>query len=390
MKQLIRILLGIAGAIAGYGVVRLLEYFHVLMALSTKLMILIYILASAAGFIALFLASKKIVSKMETSMDRFSDRISNQSMKDIAVGTLGLVIGLIIALIVTRPLLQLNISNVGNTIGVILSVIIYIVFGVLGIRVATKKKDDIIRVGLRMTQGGKQGKSDEDKPSRNRKKAKAIAEVEAEEVDPDREPLEVGKRVPKILDTSVIIDGRIFEVMKLGFLEGPFVVSQYVLEELQHISDSEDSLRRERGRRGLDHLGELQRQAGSQLIIDKQKLNQAKEVDAKLLVLTEAYQGAIVTNDYNLNKVASVQGITVLNVNDLANALKPVVIPGDRMQIEIIKAGKAAGQGLGYLEDGTMVVVENGYAYIGQTVDVVVTSQLQTSAGKMIFVKIPD
>ncbi len=195
----------------------------------------------------------------------------------------------------------------------------------------------------------------------------------------------------KILDTNVIIDGRIADVCRTGFIEGPLYVPGFVLEELQHIADSGDNLKRARGRRGLDILNNMQKELP--LVVrswDKalEKSALEDEVDTRLVKLAKALKGVIVTNDFNLNKVAALQGVQVLNVNELANALKPVVLPGEVMTVGIVKEGKEANQGVAYLDDGTMIVVEDGRRYIGETLDVVVTSVLQTVAGKMIFARV--
>lgn len=197
----------------------------------------------------------------------------------------------------------------------------------------------------------------------------------------------------KILDTNVIIDGRIVAVVETGFLEGTIYVPGFVLEELQHIADSGDSLKRARGRRGLDILNEMQQKHADRLLVrvwDKALESSANrdEVDTRLVKLAKALEGLIVTNDYNLNKVASLQNVTVLNVNDLALSLKPVVLPGEPMSVTIVKEGKEQTQGVAYLDDGTMIVVEDGRRHIGETQNVVVTSVLQTVAGKMIFARI--
>ena len=196
----------------------------------------------------------------------------------------------------------------------------------------------------------------------------------------------------KILDTNVIIDGRIADICHSGFLEGTLYVPGFVLDELQHIADSADSLKRARGRRGLDILNDLQKDTG--LIVrdfdDVDGIGPGVPVDQKLVVLGKHLSAALVTNDYNLNKVAELQGVRVLNINELANAVKPVVLPGEEMTVQIIKEGKEAGQGVGYLEDGTMIVVEGGKRHIGEHLSVIVSSVLQTVAGKMIFTQIRD
>ncbi len=193
---------------------------------------------------------------------------------------------------------------------------------------------------------------------------------------------------PKILDTSVIIDGRIVDILKTGFIEGRVVIPVFVLEELRHIADSADGLKRNRGRRGLDILNEIKENLAVQVDIVEKDYKTIKEVDSKLIKLAEELNGALVTNDYNLNKVASFQKMTVLNINELANAVKPVVLPGEEMHILVVKEGKEDTQGIGYLNDGTMIVVEGGRKYVGETIDVLVTTVLQTAAGRMIFTKL--
>ncbi|MCE5199507.1 MAG: TRAM domain-containing protein [Armatimonadota bacterium] len=194
---------------------------------------------------------------------------------------------------------------------------------------------------------------------------------------------------PKILDTNVIIDGRIADIARAGFIEGPVLIPKFVLEELQQIADSGDSLKRARGRRGLDILKQMQNEMDLQ-ITDFVTVDPSEEVDARLIVAAREVQGAIMTNDYNLNRVADLQGVQVLNINELANALKPVVLPGEEMRVMIIREGKEKDQGIGYLDDGTMIVVEGARKLIGETLDVSVTSVLQTVQGKMIFGKIRE
>ncbi len=191
----------------------------------------------------------------------------------------------------------------------------------------------------------------------------------------------------KILDTSVIIDGRIADISETGFLEGILIIPRFVLNELQQIADSADALKRQRGRRGLDILNKMKKGIKSVVQIVDDDFPEIKEVDEKLIFLAKKFNGKIITNDFNLNKVAQIQGVKVLNINELANAVKPVVLPGEELTIQVIKEGKDHNQGIGYLEDGTMVVVEDGNKYIGKKIDVVVTSVLQTQAGRMIFAK---
>ncbi|MCM2257915.1 MAG: TRAM domain-containing protein [Vicinamibacteria bacterium] len=194
----------------------------------------------------------------------------------------------------------------------------------------------------------------------------------------------------KILDTSVIIDGRVADLCETGFLEGTLVVPQFVLRELQQVADSSDSMKRNRGRRGLDILQKIQKMTGIHVQVVETDFPEVREVDLKLIELARRMSGKIVTNDFNLNKVAQLRGVAVLNINELANALKPVVLPGEILRVFVLKEGKESGQGVGYLDDGTMIVVDQGRRAIGRTIDVTVTSVLQTTAGKMIFCRWPD
>lgn len=194
----------------------------------------------------------------------------------------------------------------------------------------------------------------------------------------------------KILDTSVIIDGRVADLCETGFLEGTFFVPQFILHELQHIADSSDSLKRARGRRGLDILNKIQKMTDIDVRIVEEDFPNVKEVDAKLVVLAKKMGARIMTNDLNLNKVAELQGVRVLNINELCNALRPVVLPGETIRVFVLKEGKEAGQGVAYLDDGTMIVVDNARRCIGRNVDVVVTSVLQTTAGRMIFTRLKE
>ena len=192
----------------------------------------------------------------------------------------------------------------------------------------------------------------------------------------------------KLLDTSVIIDGRIVDILKTGFLEGNLIVPHFVLDELQRLSDSSDSLKRAKGRRGLDLIHALQKEFYHVIIVKDLEYDMIPDVDGKLIALAKDTDSIIVTNDFNLNKVASIQGIRILNINDLANAVKPVVIPGEEMTAYLLREGKESGQAVAYLQDGTMIVVEGGRKYIGNKIRVAVTSVLQTSAGRMIFARV--
>lgn len=194
----------------------------------------------------------------------------------------------------------------------------------------------------------------------------------------------------KILDTSVIIDGRIADICETGFLEGTLVIPQFILRELQHIADSSDPLKRNRGRRGLDILQKIQKNVDVHVEISDMEFPEIRDVDAKIVALAKALNAKIITNDFNLNKVAELHGVAVLNINELANAVRPIVLPGEEIRVYVLKEGKEYNQGVAYLDDGTMVVIDNGRRYIGQTIDVCVTSVLQTTAGRMIFSRLKE
>ncbi|WP_433595652.1 PIN/TRAM domain-containing protein [Lysinibacillus xylanilyticus] len=282
---------------------------------------------------------------------------------DLFFGTLGLIIGLIVAYF-----LGFAIDSIGfPIITKVLPIILSFVLGYLGFRVGFKKRDELIQL---FTLRG------------NNTKKKLAEGVELQEV----------RGSYKLLDTSVIIDGRIADISETGFIEGTLVVPQFVLTELQHIADSSDTLKRTRGRRGLDILKKLQDERMTKVQITEEDFEDVQEVDLKLVRLAKktGHDTQIVTNDFNLNKVCELHNVKVLNINDLANAVKPVVIPGENMQVMVIKDGKEHNQGVAYLDDGTMIVVEGGRSYIGQAITVTVTSVLQTSAGRMIFAKPKD
>lgn len=275
---------------------------------------------------------------------------------DLLFGTVGLIIGLILAYFVGVALERIELPSITGVVSFVISVIL----GYLGFQIGFRKREDILSLFMLSRQ--------------ERKKTDTIKQEQT-------------TVHYKLLDTSVIIDGRIADIALTGFVEGVFVVPQFVLTELQHIADSSDTLKRTRGRRGLDVLRRLQDERKTEVIITERDFEDVQEVDMKLVRLAKEMGGKIVTNDFNLNKVSELHNVHVLNINDLANAVKPVVIPGEMMQVLVIKDGKEHNQGLAYLDDGTMIVVEGGRNYIGQTIRVEVTSVLQTSAGRMIFAK---
>jgi uncharacterized protein YacL len=274
----------------------------------------------------------------------------------LLAGSIGLVMGLIIAALAALPL-----SSLPYPFKSILPTIVAITFGYLGIMVMVLRQKDIFALFRR----------------RSSSSLPADVEPSADE----RGETEGGL----LLDTSVIIDGRIADIATTGFIRTPMLIPRFVLAELQYIADSPDSLRRNRGRRGLEMLNRMQRESSVPVRIVDVDVEGVRQVDAKLVQLARQMAAPIVTNDYNLNRVAGLQGVKVLNINELSNAVKSVVLPGEAMGIRVIQEGKEAGQGIGYLDDGTMVVVENGRRYMDSEIEVVVTKVLQTNAGRMIF-----
>ena len=275
------------------------------------------------------------------------------SIQEIVGGAVGLIIGLIIATLLGVAIAWIPWVWVGG----VLKVAVTVLLGYLGISVGTKRKEELLGFLPRF------GKD-------------KLTKSDVKQIQPY-----------KILDTSVIIDGRIADICKSGFVEGTLIIPGFILEELRHIADSSDLLKRNRGRRGLDILNKIRKELDVMVQINEQDFDEIAEVDSKLVKLAQVLNGKVITNDYNLNKVAQLQGVKVLNINELANAVKPVVLPGEEMTVQVIKDGKEAGQGVAYLDDGTMIVVDGGRKFIGQTIGVIVTSVLQTAAGRMIFAK---
>jgi uncharacterized protein YacL len=309
------------------------------------------------GALIFFFLTFWFVDSLVQVIKVFEEKIVKAPVTDVLFGTLGLVFGLIVAFLIQIPLNNIKLAAISTVI----PIFIYLFLGYFGFQIGFKKRDELINLFL---------------ISRTRDKKKDSDESQ-------------GKRgsALKILDTSVIIDGRIADICQTGFLEGTLVIPRFVLEELQHIADSSDVLKRNRGRRGLDILNKIQKELAVKVEIYEGDFDEISEVDSKLVKLAILVGGMVVTNDFNLNKVCELQGVSVLNINDLANAVKPVVLPGEEMKVQVIKDGKEQNQGVGYLDDGTMIVVEDGRSHIGKTIDVVVTSVLQTSAGRMIFAK---
>jgi len=331
-QTILRLLLVLACSVSGYLLASHLPITH-------TLGIWVKWIGALAGFIfaLLALSIEKIIKKAP--------------LKVIFGGTFGLFLGLVIA-----QLLGYAFSGLQNsTIRISISVILSCVFGYIGLVLGGKKVEEFKWPGWGFFAKGSQKKDG-----------------------------------GKILDTSVIIDGRVADICETDFLEGPLIIPQFILQELQHIADSADSLKRARGRRGLDILNRMQKGDTVEVKVVDDDYPDIKEVDAKLIALAREMNAKVVTNDFNLNKVAQLQGVLVLNINQLANALKPMVLPGEVLHLQIMREGKEQGQGVAYLDDGTMVVVENASRHLGQEVDASVTSILQTTAGRMIFTTLKE
>ena len=360
VKKLIRGLLTTAGIVIGYQLASVLgdvlAVYGIFGILPGDTASIVYYVISALlfGFI-FFLVSPWLIKLGWKATEIIENTLQTVPTSDILLGSLGLILGLIIANLFIRPLAIIPIPWLGS----IVMVLVNIILGYLGIRIATRKRDDFGAVVHSLKKLGIK--------ERTHKSDGAVK--------------------PKILDTSVIIDGRIADICKTGFVEGPLIIPGFVLEELRHIADSSDTLKRNRGRRGLDILNKIQKELDIPVQIYDKPFDDIAEVDSKLLKLAQVLKGKVVTNDFNLNKVAEFQGVPVLNINELANAVKPVVLPGEEMVVQVIKDGKESGQGVAYLDDGTMIVVDGGKKHIGESIGVMVTSVLQTAAGRMIFAK---
>ena len=341
------------------------------------------LLCILAGAVLGALVGSLTASYLISTLKRFSAWVETQLNKmpihDVLAGAIGLSLGLILATLLGGAFSRIPI--VGNYLPVVFA----IVFGYLGIRITMTKREEIADMFSFIPRFFK-----------DVLKAREVRQEPAPAPIPEPLPLpEVKEEVSelaadkryKLLDTSAIIDGRIADVIDSGFLEGTLLIPVFVLEELQRIADSADALKRVRGRRGLDILQKIRSEAKLAVEIDSRDFDDIAEVDSKLVRLGQLVGGKIVTNDYNLNKVSELQGVPVLNVNELANAVKPVVVPGESMRVTVVKDGKEQGQGVAYLDDGTMIVIEGGHRHLNQNIDVEVTSALQTAAGRMIFAK---
>ncbi len=357
-KKIARFFITLMGLFVGPGLVALvfglLRQFEVVDLYADLLQwvnLLIFVSSGLISGIVFFFLSNPIVNAVIKASSDVEKRLSKLPAHVLFPSVIGLILGLIVAFLLSSLVNSILIPWISG----IINVIIYIVCIYLGIAIMIRYKPDL---------------------SLFRKKD-----------DDDKDHEDVLAR-PKLLDTSVIIDGRIFDICNTGVIEGALIIPEFVLDELRHIADSSDDLKRNRGRRGLDVLKRIQTELDMPVRIVHAEISDSKEVDSKLLYLARDMDGIVVTNDYNLNKVAAVQSVRVLNINELANAVKPVVLPGEEMSVTIVKEGKEQGQGIAYLDDGTMIVVESASGAFGKPISVTVTSVLQTAAGRMIFAKI--
>ncbi len=364
LRKLMRAVFTLVGAIVGYGVFLLAKFLFEISGYKDQLNLSVtqevsVLILCVIIFGLLFFRLTPTLGKQSVKVaDHIETDLQKISTNDLVMGTIGLIAGLIIASLISGIYVGIAVPFVT----VLLDIITYFVLGFLGVVIATRKGADIWAAWITSRKNAATGGK-----SRGKKRNAA----------------------PKIFDTSVIIDGRIADIMKTGFVEGTIVIPEFVLVELQHIADSSDSLKRNRGRRGLDILNKIQEEHGIEIYntTSEKALDEIPEVDVKLLKLAQIMNGKVVTNDFNLNKVAAIKGVEVLNINELANTVKPVVLPGEEMTLFLVKEGKETNQAVAYLDDGTMIVVEDGRRHIGETIKVLVTSVLQTAAGRMIFAK---
>ncbi|MGI6721679.1 MAG: PIN/TRAM domain-containing protein [Anaerovoracaceae bacterium] len=364
LKKLFRVVFTIVGAVLGYGVFKLATYILGLSdvidvkAMSSNMQVILPIVFVIIFGLLFFVITPSVDRKSKKAANNIETDLKHISSNELVAGSTGLVIGLIIAYLISRMYVMIDIPY----LPIVLTVITYLILGYLGVVIASKKAQDFV---AEISPGNVlQAVGNKSRTKRN-------------------------EAVPKILDTSVIIDGRVADILSTGFLEGQIIIPEFVLLELQHIADSSDSLKRNRGRRGLDVLKRIQTEQGIEIYDSsgEKGLDEIPEVDIKLLKLAQIMNGKVVTNDFNLNKVAGIKDVEVLNINELANTLKPVVLPGETMELFLVREGTERNQAVAYLDDGTMIVVEDGRRSIGKKIKVTVTSVLQTSAGRMIFAK---
>lgn len=357
VKRIVQFLFALAGIAVGTYVSPLLAMpFAMQFDWSAQGILYLQIGLAVVGALLGWLIAVPVLNKTVHLTKWAEGNLQKMSAQDLLSGAIGLIIGLIVAFFIGNALSGIPF------IGPLMPVLTCIIFSYLGISLGISKRESVLAFvsGLNKENSNRFW---------NRRKTRAAGYC----------------NMPKVLDTSVIIDGRIADICKTGFVEGPIIIPNFVLEELRHIADSSDALKRAKGRRGLDMLNVIRKELDIEVEISNKDYDDIAEVDDKLVRLAQELYGCVVTNDYNLNKVATLQGVVVLNINELANAIKPVVLPGEKMTVTVVKDGKEHNQGVAYLDDGTMIVVENGRRFMGETIEVEVTSVIQTNAGRMIF-----
>lgn len=348
LNDIIKFSFATVGGITGITLTRTF-FVYQLPDINPELRIPVYIAVAMVLALVFYTTGSRLIDVVTESLNKIESIIEKLTLYELVVSSIGMIVGLVIANLVTIPIKNIDL------IGTPVSIAANILFGCLGVAVAVGKKNENLF-----------------DPAKWKVSGSKAANRQSE---------------PKILDTSVIIDGRIIDICRSGFLEGELIVPGFVLEELRHIADSQDSLKRNRGRRGLDVLNMIQKDLEYPMRVENAEVASDAEVDGALLKLALKLGGKVLTIDFNLNKVASFQGVPVLNINELANALKPIALPGEEIVVQVIKDGKENGQGVAYLDDGTMIVIDGGRRHIGESLNVTVTSILQTAAGRMIFAK---
>lgn len=342
----------LGGSIGIIAVVQLFDFLGDSIDLNNIIKSVIICISGLLFAFVFMLSTPPLIRSIYKSVYNLEMKLSTYTSKDVTASIIGLVIGLLIAFLLTDLIKLIPLKAIST----IIIIITYLTLALLGIRLGIKYVGEIIIIN---------------------KNNDSFANLSRDD----------GIKY-KILDSSVIIDGRILDLVRTGFLDGTFIVPKFIVAQLKNVSENSDLLKRNRGRRGLDILASLQREENLTIIISDIDYDNINDIDTKILKLAEQFSAKVITNDYNLNKIASVVNVQVLNINELSNAIKPVALPGEVMRINIVKQGKEHGQGIGFLEDGTMIVIENGGDFIGKTVDVTVTTALQTNAGRMIFTRI--
>ena len=370
MKKFLRIVITLIFAGIGYQFSKSLLMLDEIKSILPVHPIFIYVFIISVSLLFGFFSAPVFWMFLARSAQFFENKLQNINILDLITSLIGLIIGLMVANLIALP-----IARIPGNLSVYLSILLNISFGYLGLIFFLKRKKEFVLII--------------DNLGEFKSKLPKIKKSKINDFTTHSESTSEYS-VPKILDTSAIIDGRILDVAKTGFLEGTIVLPHFVLTELQNIADSTDPLRRTKGRRGLSVVSELKKLSAIRIEIQEitTKELERDKVDEALVVLAKKLNGKVITTDYNLNQVANIEGVSVLNVNELSNSLKPLLLPGEVIDIDVIRLGKENNQGVGYLDDGTMLVVEDGQDHVGERVTVTITSMLQTSAGRMVFGRI--